>query len=96
MAVNGSQIERRRAGYDGDELRIIMGTLIDLDPDLVCSATGVLLIHRPDGTHQICVLSDGDTSEENIAGRLEHAVLHLRGRCRRCSAENRRRANGAR
>lgn len=89
-----SNLEHLLSDFTEDELAAVAASLVSADPDDVCSAVFVVVSHGPDGQHELQIVNAGLPGEEPVADLLAHAITHLRGTCRHCAAERKRRAHG--
>jgi hypothetical protein len=83
-------IDRRICDFAGEELLIIADTLTGNPPGTTCNAVMVTVMHQPDGSHKLAVISDGQRDTQGIADLLIHAAAHVHGGCDRCRRANRR------
>lgn len=77
---------RRGSSWTEGESRTMLGSMAGVDPAAICFHATVLLVHHASGAHQVAVVTDGDSSPEEVALVLEHALRHMRGTCDQCPA----------
>jgi hypothetical protein len=73
-----------KGDYTDDELRQVMASFASADSGQVCSVACVITTHRPDGGHDLRIVSDREDRPRDQAGLLAHAALHLLGSCGQC------------
>jgi len=74
------------------DLAALFAMVVGCEPADVCKFAAVVSVQRGDGSHGLFVpVSDG---LDYLSGAvlLQHAALHLAGRCRRCRREQKRHA----
>ena len=75
-----------------EEMAALFALLADCEPADVCEFAVVVSVHRGDGSQGLLIpVSDG-LGYRSAAVLLQHAALHLAGRCRVCRREGKRQA----
>lgn len=88
--MSGVTVERVQGDFSDAELRAIAATLVNVEPDAVCDAALVVVIHTPDGGHDMKVATSIAAGPKQIGGLLAHSALHVYGGCKRCARAHRK------
>lgn len=80
----------QKGNYSDAELRCIMATLVDADPEQVCEVAAVVIFHSDSGVHSLRVITDQEDAAKRAGVTLAHAALHVMGRCKRCRKARRK------
>lgn len=93
---NARHLRRIHSDFTDTELRTALATMTGVDAGDVCEVAAVIIVHGPGGDHQVRIAVDNDSPAARIASVFEHAAAHVRGNCRPCAAEARKRGRHGR
>lgn len=74
--------------WSADELALVMATLTDQDPESVRQVAAVLVIHPPEGGHELVIATTISDNRKSVATIFEHAARHVYGGCDSCKRRN--------
>ena len=75
-----------------EDLAALFAMVAGCEPADVCRFAVVISVHRGDGSHGLFIPVSNGLDHRSGAVLLQHAALHLTGRCRRCRREEKRQA----
>ena len=93
--MSGLTVQKLDGDFSDVELRAIAATLVGSEPEQVCDTALVVIIHTPDGGHDMKVATSITGAPVQVAAMLAHAARHVHGGCKPCARAHRKGGSNA-